>query len=73
MEEYNLKGNLTTIVKFIIMTIAPYLSITEAMQNQLIGVCVAIIGFILAYADARWDNTLISQNNETQEDSEDTA
>lgn len=56
-------GNLTTLIKFIIMTIAPYLSLTEAMQNQLIGVIVAIIGFILAYYDAKYTNTVITSDN----------
>lgn len=56
-------GNLTTLIKFIIMTIAPYLSLTEAMQNQLIGVIVAIIGFILAYYDARYQNTVIGSGD----------
>lgn len=41
------------------MTIAPYLSLSEALQNQLIAVIVAIIGFILAYYDAKYENTLI--------------
>ena len=52
-------GNLTTIIKFVVMTIAPYLSLSEALQNQLIAVIVAVIGFILAYYDAKYENTLI--------------
>ena len=55
-------GNLTTLIKFLVMTIAPYLSLTEAMQNQLIGVIVAVIGFILAYYDARYSNTVITSD-----------
>lgn len=62
-------GNLTTVIKFIIMTIAPYLSLTEAMQNQLIAIIVAIIGFILAYYDAKYNNTVIGtvENDNTDE------
>ena len=56
-------GNLTTIIKFLVMTVAPYLSLTEAMQNQLIGVIVAVIGFIIAYYDAKYQNTVITNNN----------
>ena len=73
-------GNITTIIKFIIMTIAPYLSLTEAMQNQLIGVIVAIIGFILAYYDAKYENNIIGNTTntsdeiqETTDDTDDTA
>lgn len=55
-------GNLTTLIKFVVMTIAPYLSLTEAMQNQVIAIIVAIIGFILAYYDARYSNTIITSD-----------
>lgn len=56
-------GNLTTLIKFVVMTIAPYLSLTEAMQNQLIAIIVAIIGFILAYYDAKYQNTVIGSGD----------
>lgn len=59
----NVKGNLTTIVKFAIMTIAPYLGMAEATQNQTISVIVAIIGLLLAYFDAKYDNTIFTQPN----------
>ena len=48
-QKNELFGNLTTIIKFVVMTIAPYLALTADMQNQLIAVLVAIIGFVLAY------------------------
>ena len=66
-------GNLTTIIKFIIMTIAPYLSLTEAMQNQLIGIIVAIIGFILAYYDAKYTNTVITSSDANDNSTEETT
>ena len=58
-------GNLTTIIKFIVMTIAPYLSLTEALQNQLVAVIVALIGFILAYYDAKYQNNIITKDTTT--------
>lgn len=58
-----LLGNITTIIKFIVMTIAPYLALTADMQNQLIALTVAIIGFILAYFDAKHPNTIIDTKN----------
>ena len=62
-------GNITTIIKFIVMTIAPYLALTADMQNQLIAILVAIIGFILAYFDAKHPNTIIdnTKNYDTDE------
>lgn len=66
----NITGNATTIIKFAVMTIAPYLSLSQAMQDQLVAVLVAIVGFILAYADARYTNTIVtkSDDNERRED-----
>ena len=62
-------GNITTIIKFIVMTIAPYLALTADMQNQLIAILVAIIGFILAYFDAKHPNTIMdnTKNCDTDE------
>ena len=54
-----LLGNITTIIKFIVMTIAPYLALTADMQNQLIAVIVATVGFIFARFDAKYPNTII--------------
>lgn len=66
-----LLGNITTIIKFIVMTIAPYLALSADMQNQLIAIIVAIIGFGLAYFDAKHPNTIIDHNNPC--DNDDTA
>ena len=69
-----LLGNITTIIKFIVMTIAPYLALTADMQNQLIAVLVAIIGFVLAYLDAKHPNTIIDNTpNNVEYDNDDTA
>lgn len=69
-----LLGNITTIIKFIVMTIAPYLALTADMQNQLIAILVAIIGFVLAYLDAKHPNTIIDNTtNNVEYDNDDTA
>lgn len=70
-QKNELFGNLTTIIKFVVMTIAPYLALTADMQNQLIAVLVAIIGFVLAYLDAKHPNTILDNNVEY--DNDDTA
>lgn len=69
-----LLGNITTIIKFIVMTIAPYLALTADMQNQLIAILVAIIGFVLAYFDAKHPNTILDNTtNNVEYDNDDTA
>lgn len=75
-QKNELFGNLTTIIKFVVMTIAPYLALTADMQNQLIAILVAVIGFILAYFDAKHPNTILDNtiNNDSAEyDNDDTA
>lgn len=73
-QKNELFGNLTTIIKFVVMTIAPYLALTADMQNQLIAVLVAIIGFVLAYLDAKHPNTILDNTtNNVGYDNDDTA
>lgn len=73
-QKNELLGNITTIIKFIVMTIAPYLALTADMQNQLIAILVAIIGFVLAYFDAKHPNTIIDNTtNNVEYDNDDTA
>lgn len=73
-QKNELLGNITTIIKFVVMTIAPYLALTADMQNQLIAVLVAIIGFVLAYLDAKHPNTIIDNTtNNVEYDNDDTA
>lgn len=75
-QKNELFGNITTIIKFVVMTIAPYLALTADMQNQLIAILVAVIGFILAYFDAKHPNTILNNtiNNDSVEyDNDDTA
>lgn len=73
-QKNELLGNITTIIKFIVMTIAPYLALTADMQNQLIAILVAIIGFVLAYFDAKHPNTILDNTtNNVGYDNDDTA
>lgn len=73
-QKNELLGNITTIIKFIVMTIAPYLALTADMQNQLIAILVAVIGFILAYFDAKHPNTILDNTtNNVGYDNDDTA
>lgn len=73
-QKNELFGNLTTIIKFVVMTIAPYLALTADMQNQLIAVLVAIIGFVLAYLDAKHPNTILDNTtNNVEYDNDGTA
>lgn len=60
-------GNLTTIIKFVVMTFAPYIGLSEALTNQLIPIIVAIAGFILAYLDAYYPNTFKFLGNDNNE------
>ena len=73
-QKNELLGNITTIIKFIVMTIAPYLALPTDMQNQLIAILVAIIGFVLAYLDAKHPNTILDNTtNNVEYDNDDTA
>ena len=75
-QKNELFGNITTIIKFVVMTIAPYLALTADMQNQLIAILVAVIGFILAYFDAKHPNPILdntTNNDSVEYDNDDTA
>ncbi len=73
-QKNELFGNITTIIKFVVMTLAPYLALTADMQNQLIAILVAIIGFVLAYLDAKHPNTILDNTtNNVEYDNDDTA
>ena len=65
----NLKGNITTIIKFAVMTAAPAIGIDATTGDALISVIVALIGFILAYFDAENPNNYTFLGN--QEEKED--
>lgn len=60
MLDDELKGNLTTVVKFVVMTVAPYFGVAEATRNELVSVALAGVGLALAYLDAKHHNTIIA-------------
>ena len=68
---YELKGNLTTIIKFVIMTSAPALGISEGLKEPLTGAIVGIICFILAYYDAKYTNTIITKEENIETETKD--
>lgn len=63
----NLKGNIFTIIKFVVMTVAPALGIDATTGDALVSVIVALIGFILAYFDAENPNNFKFLGNDNNE------
>lgn len=63
----NLKGNIFTIIKFVIMTAAPAIGIDATTGDALVTVIVALIGFILAYFDAENPNNFKFLGNDNNE------
>jgi len=59
-------GNITTIVKILIMTIAPAIAVYIGTDSQtVIAFLTAVLTFILAVIDARYPNTLKVFDNQT--------
>lgn len=54
----NFYGNLSTVLKFIVLIVAPYLAVYGIDQSTLYSVLSALLGLILAIVDARYPNTL---------------
>lgn len=54
----NVYGNLSTVLKFIVLIVAPYVAVYGIDQSTLYGVLSALLGLILAIVDARYPNTL---------------
>jgi len=65
-------GNITTIIKIVIMTIAPAIAVYIGTDEQtIITFLTACLTFILAVLDAKYPNTLnVFTTNETAEHSE---
>lgn len=55
-------GNLTTIIKVLIITFAP-LTLTYINIDQLTILIIAILGLIFSLIDAKYKNTIINNNN----------
>ena len=59
MTRQDIIGNLTTIIKILIMTVAPAIAVyLGTSQETVIAFLTAILTFILAVIDARYPNTL---------------
>lgn len=63
----NIKGNLSTVIKFIVMTVAPTVAANEALTNNVVSLAVAVIGFVLAYWDARYPNTIVEDPDSVED------
>ena len=59
----NHTGNISTIVKMILLTVLPYIIADSQTQDQVISIILAIVGLIIAYVDAKYPNTLSFLDN----------
>ena len=59
----NHTGNISTIVKMILLTVLPYIIADTQTQDQVISIILAIVGLIIAYIDAKYPNTLAFLDN----------
>ena len=60
----NHTGNISTIVKMILLTVLPYIIADTQTQDQVISIILAIVGLIIAYVDAKYPNTLAFLDND---------
>lgn len=70
---FDFVGDLSTVVKFVVMTVAPALGVDEVTGDALVSVVVAVVGFLLAYVDARYPNSLRFLGNGVEDGDDDTA
>ena len=63
----NHTGNISTIVKMILLTVLPYIIADTQTQDQVVSIILAIVGLIIAYVDAKYPNTLSFLDNEAVE------
>lgn len=63
----NHTGNISTIVKMVLLTVLPYIIADTQTQDQVISIILAIVGLIIAYVDAKYPNTLSFLDNEAVE------
>ena len=59
----NHTGNISTIVKMILLTVLPYIIADSQTQDQVVSIILAIVGLIIAYIDAKYPNTLSFLDN----------
>lgn len=60
----NHTGNISTIVKMILLTVLPYIIADTQTQDQVISIILAIVGLLIAYVDAKYPNTLSFLDND---------
>ena len=60
----NHTGNISTIVKMILLTVLPYIIADSQTQDQVMSIILAIVGLIIAYIDAKYPNTLAFLDND---------
>lgn len=63
----NYEGNGTTLIKFIVMIVFPALGLSDGLREPFTALVAGVVGFILAYLDARYPNTIISKTVEKLE------
>ena len=63
----NHTGNISTIVKMILLTVLPYIISDAQTQNNVVSIILALTGFLIAYIDAKYPNTLSFLDNEAVE------
>ena len=73
MSKQDIIGNLTTIIKILIMTVAPAIAVYIGTDEQtVIAFLTAVLTFALAVIDARYPNTLaVFDNKPNLSDDED--
>ena len=59
----NHTGNISTIVKMILLTVLPYIITDAQTQNNIVSIILALTGFLIAYIDAKYPNTLSFLDN----------
>ena len=59
----NHTGNISTIVKMVLLTVLPYIIADSQTQDHVISIILAIVGLIIAYIDAKYPNTLAFLDN----------
>ena len=67
MDKETFIGNLTTILKILIMTIAPTIAVYIGIdQTTVLTFLTAVVSFIIAIADAKYPNTILDKTTKTE-------
>ena len=71
MDKSVVVGNLTTIIKILLCTVAPMLAVYLGLdENTVMAFLVAVVGLIFGLFDARFPNTIFN-NDSVKEDCSD--